>query len=911
MISNVIAFEHPSKKIYERLPMCKDELSEVISILYTGTTPPSDDDLKRTPVLVRREKIRRALEWLKLNHKDYADLSIDYETLATYDLEGVPIGVLRSEALDGEGNVLAAAKSVFETEHEQGTEDGPCPFTVHGLTAERHGNMTPTQRKVAAMQYLKSGGSSLAIGHDTSPQSIWKNPALYPQMFPWLYPYGHGGVGQDTHTSSFSRVNHVKWLLMYHDKRFQVDANFIIILENHKLITQSSKGSFISMRRNNFSKVADAISKLDPGVLLTIAERLKNGGRFFPQTPEEGKCSKLMDQLDVVGSYVDGSLARKKYQRGEIWSLINFMNTPSWFITVSPADSKHPLCIYWASRDVEFKPEIKGYKERQHLVTRNPVACARFFHHVVLLFIKHICGWSEDGPKRGLFGTPAAFYGTVEEQGRKTLHLHFLLWILGQLPLNVVRERLMSEDSEFTRELTEYIESCFIGEFMTGSKEEVEARVPRIPEAEDRGIHTILVDESMIPEGYRDPTLTMPEAPPPNFCDDPESCRCDKCMDLLSWWERFKMTVDDILIRSNVHSCFGRKDNKGKDQGEPGETEKIPKVHATGKGCINKQGVCTARFPRPVFMQTLVDRKTGHIDIKKQESSINDVSPAVTATNRCNTDARCLLSGTSVKAVVGYVTDYITKGWLKTHQVFSATYDAFTKNEEVLNSDQEEKAGNGARRMIMKVVNSLSSKMEIGAPMAALYLLENPDHYTSHEFVPFYWKNYMNYVQSEWKALLDMAEPTDDEIANTPEDVGVSRTNATFNPTLDDTMAAVFDELGDSLDSEPNDCPAIKVENHDDDVILLSAGAATFPSGNPALKPEPDALPEDDDYPIESYQTGNEETVQITRSNGYYLAKSNTDDYRHRPTQLEVEAPQKTCGGLRSLQITLSHPPMP
>ncbi|KAF6744177.1 hypothetical protein DFP72DRAFT_826243, partial [Ephemerocybe angulata] len=87
---------------------------------------------------------------------------------------------------------------------------------------------------------------------------------------------------------------------MYHDKRVQRDSQFLLVLLNHSLIQQSSKGSFISMKRSNFPRAAEAIDKLDPGVLLTIAERLRNGGRFFPQTPEERKCSILMDQVDVV-----------------------------------------------------------------------------------------------------------------------------------------------------------------------------------------------------------------------------------------------------------------------------------------------------------------------------------------------------------------------------------------------------------------------------------------------------------------------------------------------------------------------------------------------------------------------------------------------------------------------------------
>ncbi|KAF9540237.1 hypothetical protein CPC08DRAFT_598647, partial [Agrocybe pediades] len=33
--------------------------------------------------------------------------------------------------------------------------------------------------------------------------------------------------------------------------------------------------------------------------------------------------------------------------------------------------------------------------------------------------------------------------------------------------------------------------------------------------------------------------------------------------------------------------------------------------------------------------------------------------------------------------------------------------------------------------------------MEIGSPMACLYLLDNPDHYTDHTFIPFWWRSYV------------------------------------------------------------------------------------------------------------------------------------------------------------------------
>lgn len=906
MVANVIAFEHPSKKIYDKLPMRREDVSEVLAVLYTGVDPPTEDDLKRTPVLVRRNRVRAALEWLRLNHKDYADLTIDYDALETYELEGVPIGLLRKEVVQ-DGNILAAAKSVFDPAFEEGTNDGMCPYTVSGLTAERHTVMTSSQRKVAGLLHLKNGGNSLAVGHDSTPQSIWNNPSLYPRMFPWLFPYGLGGLEQDHHCSIIGREVHLRSLLMYHDKRFQRDAGFLIVQMNHQLIRQGSTGSFIAMKRGNFGRVAGEIDKLDPGVLRTIIERLINGGRFFPKTPEERRVSTLMDQIDVVGSYVDGSLAKKKFQRGEIWSLINFLNAPNWFITISPADQRHPLCIHWASNDAEFRPEIKSYKERQHLVTRNPVACAQFFHHLVTIFIKHICGWSEDGVRRGLFGEPDAFYGTVEEQGRKSLHLHFLLWIQCQMPLHVVREKLMSEDSEFQREITEYIESCVVGEFFTGSKDEIAASVPDVSETEDRGIHTILSDKTKVPEGYSDPTMTMPEAPPDKFCDNPEDCRCEDCLALLSWWERYKLTFDDLFVRSNVHACWGRKDNKSdaKDgKGKQSDKAKVVRQHATGKGCLNSQGVCTARFPRETFMQSCIDKATGHLNIRKREADLNDVNSTVTFAHRCNTDCRCLLSGTSVKAVVGYVTDYVSKAWLKTHQVFQAAYDSFSKHQSILDDTSEGRDKDRARRMIMKVVNSLSSKMEIGGPMAALYLLGNPDHYASHQFVKFYWKNYVNFVESQWTALLDAVEPQDGLESSAPEDVGIRRVNDPSVVNMLTVEDSVRTELGVEL-NEGCDTPRdVDVENHGHDVVVLEAVGVvaannTDPTGEAQAGAVDEAVdnlrgmsPEVETDSLESYDRPqlhgeSEESVRMTKSRGRYYANSNTDDYRFRPQQHE------------------------
>ncbi|KAJ7131995.1 hypothetical protein C8R46DRAFT_845303, partial [Mycena filopes] len=41
------------------------------------------------------------------------------------------------------------------------------------------------------------------------------------------------------------------------------------------------------------------------------------------------------------------------------------------------------------------------------------------------------------------------------------------------------------------------------------------------------------------------------------------------------------------------------------------------------------------------------------------------------------------------------------------------------------------------------MVNSMSTKMEIGSPMACMYLLGHPDNYPSHKFANFAWRSYI------------------------------------------------------------------------------------------------------------------------------------------------------------------------
>jgi hypothetical protein len=59
----------------------------------------------------------------------------------------------------------------------------------------------------------------------------------------------------------------------------------------------------------------------------------------------------------------------------------------------------------------------------------------------------------------------------------------------------------------------EYLESVHVGEFMTGTMDEVKEQV----------------DENMMAKEYKDPTQTLPDAPP-----ESTECNCNKCYESLN-----------------------------------------------------------------------------------------------------------------------------------------------------------------------------------------------------------------------------------------------------------------------------------------------------------------------------------------------------------------------------------------
>jgi hypothetical protein len=93
-------------------------------------------------------------------------------------------------------NKIEEGTSLFDDGEEDGVEDGECTFVVHGLTSEQLPTKSVDELKGIMLRHWNNKGAALAVSHSANPLSVYNNPKLYTlEAFPWLFPYGLGGIG--------------------------------------------------------------------------------------------------------------------------------------------------------------------------------------------------------------------------------------------------------------------------------------------------------------------------------------------------------------------------------------------------------------------------------------------------------------------------------------------------------------------------------------------------------------------------------------------------------------------------------------------------------------------------------------------------------------------------------------------
>jgi hypothetical protein len=116
-------------------------------------------------------------------------------------------------------------------------------------------------------------------------------------------------------------------------------------------------------------------------------------------------------------------------------------------------------------------------QKRSVNVANDPYAAAQFFHFFidlvleVLFGIKGTKGGRRIQRQEGLFGEVQAYIGTVEAQGRGTLHLHVLIWLKDAPSPEVTKEAL--HHPSFRQRLAAFVRQNIVADIDNKTAEEV------------------------------------------------------------------------------------------------------------------------------------------------------------------------------------------------------------------------------------------------------------------------------------------------------------------------------------------------------------------------------------------------------------------------------------------------------
>jgi hypothetical protein len=298
--------------------------------------------------------------------------------------------------------------------------------------------------------------------------------------FPTLFPFGQGGF-EIERTVIVPYEAHVRWALQYEDRRFRKDPHFPFQVFGVCQKRQVCRASVLQMKKGAYFQHQNMLSTITASDLTKASQEETLGVPF-----SNPAIRFLRSQLSAVKMRVQGSDESRISIRSKIWGTNLLHNPPSLWVTINPSDMQDPIAQVLAGADIDLDSFCKtagpDSVERALNMASDPYASAKFFHLMIETILEVLVGVSKDGRgkinrKEGIFGMVNSYVGTVEAQGRGSLHLHMLLWLSGAPTAKELKHALSNEF--FREKVKQYIKSTIRADLNMKGTDEVMA-IPKI-----------------------------------------------------------------------------------------------------------------------------------------------------------------------------------------------------------------------------------------------------------------------------------------------------------------------------------------------------------------------------------------------------------------------------------------------
>ncbi|KAK0229868.1 hypothetical protein EDD85DRAFT_755761, partial [Armillaria nabsnona] len=317
-------------------------------------------------------------------------------------------------------------------------------------------------------------------------------------------------------------------------------------------------------------------------------------------------------------------------------------------------------------------------------------------------FIKTILAYDpkQENLEGGALGVVNTYYGCVEAQGRGTLHCHMMIWVEGSLNPDEIKNRIMLDnDVEFRNRLLAFLDDSITNE------------VPPEPHP----------DFCVPSDGVHACTLRGIPA------DVPEECRPSAVQ------KDLHNLVEDCQKHSHSKTCF--------------------------KYCKKYECICRFDLDESNYREhSLFDYEKGELCLRCLDGLVNNFNETMIRAVHCNMDIKFIGSGASAKAILYYITDYITKSQLKVHVAY-ATLELSVKKLSEFDPEEDEITVR-AKRLLQRCAYAMISHQELSSQQVASYLMDYEDHFTSHKFQRLYWTSYESFLNEEQPSPECQVAPT-------------------------------------------------------------------------------------------------------------------------------------------------------
>jgi hypothetical protein len=407
---------------------------------------------------------------------------------------------------------------------------------------------------------------------------------------------------------------------------------------------QAALGNSVVVKRRDWETARAAINSLTFDRLAAAAKAVEETNKHSDQT-----IRLLERQIQSIASRVPQSFGRVRDARIHMQACIVSEGMPGIWFTINPADLRNPLVLSLAGIVLSTKdlsPEAQ--RIRQTTATMNPIAIAQFFHQICTGIFNALLNASSN--QAGILGQISNYFGMVETNGRGMLHLHGLIWLLGNLEFPNLRERLQS-DPDFADDMINYLNSII--------KCSIDLAIENLDELGAR--------------------LQAPSA------NGPEG---DK-----EFMHQLHCDSNAVASKRQMHS---RKHNQ-----------------TCFKYAKNGNRECRFLFPRKLVATTHVD-SYGVVQLERNNQWITPWNPSLSSVLRSNQDINFIPTLCMALAAVYYMTNYATKYNISQYQlILTAAVIKHTMEEAKAASDPSEKQlrirSQGMDKFALRAFNRLSS----------------------------------------------------------------------------------------------------------------------------------------------------------------------------------------------------------